>query len=93
MYDGPTTSSYSPAQGIAWDPANKPTGIMSGGYIVGTWFDASVKAGGDKTITWYHVTDYPGPGLRRHRQHRPLGGRDRGRADPHRRHGSQHDHC
>ena len=62
VYDGPSTAIYSPAQGIAWDPDNKPTGIMSAGYIVGTWFDASVQAGGDRTITWYHVTDYPAQG-------------------------------
>jgi hypothetical protein len=62
VYDGPTSPIYSPAHAIAWDPANQPTGVLAAGYIFGTWFDASMPAGGDKTITWYHVTDYPAQG-------------------------------
>jgi hypothetical protein len=62
VYDGPQTAIYSPAHAIAWDPANKPTGVLAAGYIFGAFFNASVPAGGERTITWYHVTDYPAQG-------------------------------
>nr|MDQ3328496.1 hypothetical protein [Chloroflexota bacterium] len=38
------------------------TGITAFGYIFGAWWDASAPAGGTRTITWYHITDYPAAG-------------------------------
>ncbi|WP_342541954.1 PQQ-binding-like beta-propeller repeat protein [Paenisporosarcina sp. FSL H8-0542] len=61
VYDGPKTAINSPAHGIAW-VKDKPTGISAFGYIFGASFDASVAAGEKRTISWYHITDYPAEG-------------------------------
>jgi len=61
VYDGPTTAIYSPAHGVAWRD-DQPTGVTAFGYIFGAWWDASTPAGGTRTITWYHITDYPAAG-------------------------------
>ena len=58
IYDGPKTAINSPAHGIAWVD-DKPTGLSAFGYIFGASFDASVPAGQKRTISWYHITDYP----------------------------------
>jgi outer membrane protein assembly factor BamB len=59
LYDGPETPLHSPAHGIAW-VEDEPVGLTAFGYIAGAWFDASVAAGERRTISWYHITDYPG---------------------------------
>ncbi|MBV7505347.1 PQQ-binding-like beta-propeller repeat protein [Bacillus sp. sid0103] len=61
IYDGPKTAISSPAHGIAW-VKDKPAGLSSFGYIFGASFDASVKVGEKRTISWYHITDYPADG-------------------------------
>ncbi|MBM7693739.1 outer membrane protein assembly factor BamB [Peribacillus deserti] len=61
IYDGPKTSISSPAHGIAWTK-DKPAGLSAFGYIFGASFDASVKAGEKRKISWYHITDYPAEG-------------------------------
>ncbi|WP_152966722.1 PQQ-binding-like beta-propeller repeat protein [Sporosarcina globispora] len=61
IYDGPKTAISSPAHGIAWGN-DKPTGLSAFGYIFGVSFDASVAAGQTKSISWYHITDYPAAG-------------------------------
>lgn len=61
IYDGPKTAISSPAHGIAW-VNDQPTGLSAFGYIFGLSFDASVAAGEKKTISWYHITDYPADG-------------------------------
>ncbi|MFC3502176.1 PQQ-binding-like beta-propeller repeat protein [Micromonospora krabiensis] len=63
LYDGPTTTtSGGPAQGLAWPAAQPPVTLSAQGYVAGLWFDASVQAGGTRTIRWYHITDYPAAG-------------------------------
>jgi hypothetical protein len=59
VYVGPQSPIRSPAHGLAW-LADQPVGVTAFGYIAGVWFDASVPAGGTRTISWYHITDYPG---------------------------------
>ncbi|WP_223590033.1 outer membrane protein assembly factor BamB family protein [Neobacillus bataviensis] len=61
IYDGPKTAIASPAHGIAWTK-DHPSGLSAFGYIFGVSFDASVKAGEKRTISWYHITDYPADG-------------------------------
>ncbi|MEY2193622.1 hypothetical protein AB7942_12920 [Neobacillus sp. BF23-41] len=61
IYDGPKTAISSPAHGIAW-VKDQPAGLSSFGYIFGASFDASVKVGEKRTISWYHITDYPADG-------------------------------
>jgi outer membrane protein assembly factor BamB len=61
LYAGPQTPIRSPAHGIAW-AADQPVGLTAFGYIAGVWFDASVAAGQTRTISWYHITDYPAAG-------------------------------
>ncbi|MFC0272380.1 PQQ-binding-like beta-propeller repeat protein [Metabacillus herbersteinensis] len=61
IYDGPKTATSSPAHGIAWIN-DQPTGLSAFGYIFGVSFDASVAAGEKKSISWYHITDYPANG-------------------------------
>jgi hypothetical protein len=61
IYDGPSTAIASPAQGLVWT-GDEPSAVNAQGYIAGVWFPASVPAGGKRTITWYHVTDYPADG-------------------------------
>lgn len=61
VYVGPTSVRQSPAHGVAW-AEDQPIGISAFGYITGAWFDASVAAGETRTISWYHVTDYPSAG-------------------------------
>jgi outer membrane protein assembly factor BamB len=60
-YVGSTTVRQVPAHGLAW-LEDEPYAISGFGYVTGTWFDASVDAGDTKTISWYHITDYPGAG-------------------------------
>ncbi|MFP5369211.1 MAG: hypothetical protein ACLGI3_00440, partial [Actinomycetes bacterium] len=63
LYDGPlTTATGGPAQGLAWPAAQPPVALSAQGYVAGLWFDASVAAGGTRTIRWYHITDYPASG-------------------------------
>ena len=61
IYDGARTANGQPAQGIAWVDS-KPVMLLAAGYVFGAWFDASVAAGATKSITWYHITDYPAAG-------------------------------
>ncbi len=61
IYDGPKTAISSPAHGIAWTK-DQPSGLSAFGYIFGASFDASMKAGEKRTISWYHITDYPADG-------------------------------
>jgi outer membrane protein assembly factor BamB len=61
VYVGANAPNGQPAQGIAWRD-DTPTGVTAFGYIGGVWFDASVAAGQQRTITWYHITDYASPG-------------------------------
>lgn len=61
IYDGAKTANGQPAQGIAWLDS-KPVMLTATGYVFGAWFDASVAAGATKSITWYHITDYPAAG-------------------------------
>lgn len=58
VYVGPTGVRASPAHAVAW-VEDEPVGISAFGYITGAWFDASVPAGDTRTISWYHITDYP----------------------------------
>ncbi|HEY6887616.1 MAG TPA: bifunctional YncE family protein/alkaline phosphatase family protein [Solirubrobacter sp.] len=57
------SSIANPADGLVWD-ASQPIEALEGqnlnGITYGIWFNADVPAGGDKTITWYQVQDYPG---------------------------------
>lgn len=61
VYTGASQPNGQPAQGIAW-AQDEPTGVSAFGYIVGAWFDASVRAGGSRDVTWYHVTDQAAAG-------------------------------
>ncbi|WP_068397585.1 outer membrane protein assembly factor BamB family protein [Kribbia dieselivorans] len=61
VYDGASSQNGQPAHGIAWAD-DEPAAVTAEGYIFGAHFDASVKAGGTRTITWYHITDYPSAG-------------------------------
>ena len=61
VYDGPKTAINNTAHWIAW-VKDQPTGISAFGYIFGASFDASVAAGEKRTISWYHITDYPAEG-------------------------------
>ncbi|MBW7453468.1 CehA/McbA family metallohydrolase [Paenibacillus sepulcri] len=58
LYDGTSGSSGEPAHSIAWLD-DQPTGIYGSDLYFGAWFDASVKAGESKQISWYHVTEIP----------------------------------
>lgn len=58
---GPQTARQSPTHAVAWTQ-DEPTGISAFGYIAGAWFDASVAAGATRTVSWYHITDYPSAG-------------------------------
>ncbi|SFT04841.1 CehA/McbA family metallohydrolase [Paenibacillus sp. BC26] len=58
IYDGTDTSSGEPAHAIAWLD-NQPTGIHGNDIYFGAWFDASVKAGESRQISWYHITEIP----------------------------------
>ncbi len=57
------SSIVNPADGLVWD-SSQPIEALEGqnlnGITYGIWFNADVPAGGDKTITWYQVQDYPG---------------------------------
>ena len=57
------SSIANPADGLVWD-ASQPIEALEGqnlnGITYGIWFNAEVPAGGDKTITWYQLQDYPG---------------------------------
>jgi hypothetical protein len=57
VYDGDQSASDIPANGIAWYE-NSPVAINAPGFIFGAWFNANVKAGESKDITFYHITDY-----------------------------------
>ncbi|TDE11505.1 hypothetical protein E1269_09610 [Jiangella asiatica] len=57
-YVGSTTPRQVPAHGLAW-LEDEPYALSGFGYVSGTWFDASVAAGDTRTISWYHITDYP----------------------------------
>ncbi len=49
------------AHAILWDDAVTPaTGLVNDAYIFGAWFDASLVAGGSKTLTFYHLPHDPG---------------------------------
>lgn len=49
------------AHAILWDEANTvPSGLLNDGYIFGIWYDASLKAGESKTLTFYHLPHQPG---------------------------------
>ncbi len=49
------------AHAILWDEKDTtPTGLVNDSYIFGAWFDASVKAGESKTLTFYHLAHDPG---------------------------------
>lgn len=61
VYDGARTAGGVAAQGLAW-LEDKPVMLTARGYVFGVWFDASVAAGQTRTITWYHITDYPAAG-------------------------------
>ncbi|MCA0757614.1 PQQ-binding-like beta-propeller repeat protein [Paenibacillus sp. N4] len=61
VYDGPKSAVKSPAHAIAWTE-EQPAGLSAFGYIFGVWFDASVPAGGKRSVSWYHITDYPAAG-------------------------------
>ncbi|WP_338787246.1 PQQ-binding-like beta-propeller repeat protein [Metabacillus sp. FJAT-53654] len=61
LYDGPKTAISSPAHGIAW-VNDQPAGLSAFGYIFGASFEASVAAGQKRSISWYHITDYPAEG-------------------------------
>jgi outer membrane protein assembly factor BamB len=61
IYVGANAPNRQPAQGLAWSD-DTPTGVTAFGYIGGLWFDASVAAGEQRTISWYHITDYAGAG-------------------------------
>ncbi|MFC4810872.1 CehA/McbA family metallohydrolase [Paenibacillus sp. GCM10023250] len=58
IYDGTDTSSGEPAHAIAWLDS-QPTGIHGNDIYFGAWFDASMKAGESKQISWYHITEIP----------------------------------
>ena len=48
------------AHAILWDEAvEAPSGLVNDGYIFGVWYDASLKAGESKTITFYHMPHKP----------------------------------
>jgi hypothetical protein len=57
LYVGANAPNAQPAQGLAW-LNDTPTGVTAFGYIGGVWFDASVAAGQERTINWYHIIDY-----------------------------------
>ncbi|SEF18673.1 PQQ-binding-like beta-propeller repeat protein [Jiangella alba] len=61
VYVGSTTVRPVPAHGVAW-LEDEPHAISGFGYVTGAWFDAAVDAGDTRTISWYHITDYPGAG-------------------------------
>lgn len=49
------------AHAILWDEAvEAPSGLVNDGYIFGVWYDASLKAGESKTLTFYHLPHQPG---------------------------------
>ncbi len=49
------------AHAILWDEADTvPSGLLNDGYIFGIWYDASLKAGESKTLTFYHLPHQPG---------------------------------
>ncbi|WP_161958409.1 PQQ-binding-like beta-propeller repeat protein [Ornithinimicrobium cavernae] len=61
VYDGADGQSTQPAHAVAW-VEDEPAGLRADGYIFGASFDASVASGQSRTITWYHLTEYPGAG-------------------------------
>jgi outer membrane protein assembly factor BamB len=61
VYVGANAPNGQPAHGVAWLD-DQPSGVTAYGYIDGLWFDASVGAGEQRTISWYHITDYASPG-------------------------------
>ncbi len=57
------SSIANPADGLVWDSSQSIEALEGqnlNGITYGIWFNAEVPAGGDKTITWYQVQDYPG---------------------------------
>ncbi|MBM7569246.1 CehA/McbA family metallohydrolase [Paenibacillus sacheonensis] len=58
IYDGTDTSSGEPAHAIAWLDS-QPAAVHGNNIYFGAWFDASVKSGESKQITWYHMTEIP----------------------------------
>jgi hypothetical protein len=61
VYVGANAPNGQPAHGVAW-LNDQPSGVTAYGYIDGLWFDASVAAGEQRTISWYHITDYASAG-------------------------------
>lgn len=61
VYDGPTTDIDEPAHGLAW-ATDEPAAVTAAGYIFGVWFDATLEPGAARTVSWYHITDYPSAG-------------------------------
>lgn len=48
------------AHAILWDErVGAPSGLVNDSYIFGIWYDASLKAGESKTITFYHMPHKP----------------------------------
>jgi hypothetical protein len=48
------------AHAVLWDEKNTtPSGLVNDGYIFGAWFDASLKTGESKTLTFYHLAHDP----------------------------------
>lgn len=62
IFEGSSTAySGKTAHAILWDEKDGvPSGLANCGNTFGIWYDASMKAGENKTLTFYHLAHQPG---------------------------------